>query len=487
MKRWQVWLIYFIIVVSTSGFAFYQYKKSKTEKLVKEKENLVFPSLEPSQVQAVSIQKGNVDIRMFRQDGGWRMSSPVTDIADGDLVGDWLESLFSETVRVIKSAGANWEEYGLDQDLSFVEITTVSDKKVSLNISRYSAFDGSFYIRKGSALLLGGTSWASLVEKKRDYFRSYKLFNIAEHPLTLNYNSKSFKAHLKWDNHGWQWETENSVFPLSHSQLESYWSSLSNISFEKVPYPDTKSFRAKFKLSEPAFEIRMEFKNNKSWSVKISPEIDGKVYALVSTRNHIFILRPDQKERILLTEQKIRDHRQPFQFNKNQVQAVELNGYGLNIHVKKEKNQWKLLKSEVDHDKVNTMIKSAGSLETKAAKPEQRKKWILDTEELEIVLNKITVLFAKQYFGKEKSFEKTAHLILKDKEEKEILKLELSDPFEFKTEKKDEDWQKIYVKSSLGQETMALNFQDMKSVFSSDLLKRDVKENKKQDTKEDKK
>ena len=471
MNHWPRRLIYLIVVVGTAGFAFYQYKQSQKEELEEEKKDLIFSSLESSEVQSVSIEKeeGKQNIHFFRQNEGWQMDSPVQDIADRDLIGDWLEGLFAEKIKVIKEKGVDWTEYGLDENLKFIEITTRSNKKFKLDISHYSAFDGSIYIRRGEELLLGGTAWAHLADKPWDYFRSYKLLNIGKHPTGLHYKSKLFTAHLKWDNYIWKWAEKDSAFPLSQSALESYWSFISNVGFEKEIYPDTEKFKKKFQLLIPDIELNMEFEENKSWSVKISSKIGGKFYVLVSTRGYIFTLNKEQKEKVLLLEKNIRDHRQPFQFKKDQAHFMDIKGYGLDIQLKKEKEKWVLLGEDNELERKSELNKEKKNTEKE-----------LNSEEVENVLNRTTVLSAGQYFGKEKSFAKTAHLILKDKEEKVILKLEFSEPFELKTKKEDtkKKSQVVYARSSAGQEVMTVRFENLKFVFSSSLLWKDEKENK---------
>ncbi|MDE0118962.1 MAG: DUF4340 domain-containing protein [Bdellovibrionales bacterium] len=524
MKRWLSRFIYFVIVMGTASFAFYQYRQSQEEKRKEEKQDLVFPSLELSQVKVFSIKKGDTYIYVLNQGGEWRLDSPVKDMADRDLVGDWIESLLSEKVKTIKEKGVDWAEYGLDQNVNSIEITTVSGTSLKLDISQYSAFDGKFYIRKEESLLLGNTSWASLTDKQGDYFRSYKALNIGEHPVALHYDSKLFKARLKWDNYNWKWSDSKegqkkspALFPLSHSELESYWSSFSNISFEKEVYPNTKGLRSKFKLNKPDIELQLEFKSKgvnlsessesstlekkeetpgnlkpdqyKKWSLKISPEIKGKFYAMVSTRDYIFTLSKEQRERVLLTEQTIRDHHQPFQFKRREAYFIEWKGYDLDMQVKKEKDKWMLVRAEEDK---------------KVSEADSKREW--NVEELKNVLNKLSTLSAKKYFDKKKSFVKTASLIIKDKKEVPILKLELSDPFEWQENKNSgfnglatkgkesksteklvpvetgiipDGYNKskmVYVRSNRGQEVMALDFKAVQSIFSSSLLRTNVEQ-----------
>ena len=463
-KRWLRRLIYFVVVAGTAGFAFYQYKQSQTEKQTEEKKDLVFSSLEMSQVQSVSIKRKDEGIYFFRKDGDWWLDSPVKDMADRDIVGDWLQGLLSEKVRVIREKGVDWEEYELAKNTKNIEITTISDEKLKLNISDYSAFDGSFYIRKGEQLLLGDTSWATLAGKDGNYFRSYKLLDAPEHPLSLRYSSGVFKVQLKMESYKWLWAGE-AAFPLSHSGLESYWTAMTNVSFDKEVYSDTEASRKKFKLQTPDIEMELKFKGDKSWSVKISPEMDGKFYALVSGRSYIFTLNQEQREKILLTEKRIRDHRQPFQFEKSQAYFMDMKGYGLDIRLGKEKEKWKLLQTPVAEKEKKGSEEKKNTLKSKIEKK-------LNEKELETVLNRIQTLSAKQYFGK-KSFVKTSHLILKDKDKKNILTLELSDPFESNGGKR------VYVKSSKGNEVMALSVKDVEYVFSPSLLKIDEEKEKK--------
>ena len=442
------------MVVSVAGFAFYQHKKSEKEKITEEKEALVFSELQPSEVQSISISQEEGSIYLIRKEQGWWMESPVKDLADTELVETWLDTLFTEKIKIIKEEGVDWTKYDLQDPIRFLEISLKSNEKFKLSISKYSAFDGSFYIRRGEQLLLGETSWAGIARKEEKDFRSYKLINIDLHPISIRYTSKPFLAHLLWHNRSWKWKEQNKTdtFPLSKPHLESYWSSLSNIYFGKEVYPNTEQLRKKYKLVSPDVQLQMEFEKNKKWSVRVSPEIDEKFYALISTRDYIFVLNKDQREKMLLTEKKIRDHSQPFLFKEDQVQLIEIKGYGVDIQAKKNQQKWELISSK---DKKEVNIK-----------------------DLDKVLRGIRTLSADEYFDKKKSFKPVAHLILKNKEGNTLLKLESSNPFKSKKEDDTRQNEMVYIKSNLSQDLMALHFSYLKPIFSS-LIKSEKKENKK--------
>ena len=496
----NVWfrrIIYLIIVSGTTGFALYQYKHSQKIKEKEEKKDLIFSSLKPAQVQNIFIQKEEGDIHLIRKADGWNMKVPVEDIADRDLTGDWLGDLFSEKARVINEKGVDWAEYGLDQNINSIELTTKSNGKLKLDISFYSAFDGSFYLRKGEKLLLGSTAWASLTRKDGDYFRSYKLLNISKkHPKNLHYKSQDFTVSLKWEGNKWKWENNNPFFPLSQSNLESYWSSFFNIQLEKEVYPNTDIFRKKFKLHEPSIEIYMEFEDDKKWSVKVSPENKDKFYVLPSTRDYIFVINKKQKNNLLLTNKKIRDHRYPFQFKRDQVHFIELKGYGIDLQAKKEEEQWTLLRGDLNKEIMNKfMPKSTNNTiqknmkEKKERREEHKnkskkielkkdKEIKLKESELQKTLNRINILSARDYFDIKKEFTKAAELVLKNEKKEELLKLDFSEPFKEEANKEEESFEEIkselvYVKSSAGKEIMTIRFDDLKFIFSRDLLQID--------------
>ena len=506
MNKKLNWLIYLIVVASTVGFAFYQYKQSQKTASEEEKQDRVFPSLTIKEVKSISLRHKEVYIYIVRaEEKGWLMELPLQDIADGDSVGQWIESILSEKVRVIskedkKGKGDSAEglslaqkaEYGLDKDIKTVEIKTKAGDIFKINVSHYSAFDGRFYLQKGKHILLGETAWAGLTDKKAEDFRSYKLINEGKRPTQMNYRSSVFTTNLLWENYKWQWPSTKQTkeakvknpFPLSQSQLESYWTALSNIRMEQNTYPNTKKFREQFNLNSPILNIDLKFDN--PWSVKVS-ESEGKFYILPSDRNYIFVLNEQQKKQMLLSKKDIRDHRQPFQFKKSEVKFIELKGQGIEATLKRKKQKWALQKPQKEtNTETNKESKIEAKIETnteanieanKESKIEAKietntevNKQInkeLNTDEPDNILNRLATFSATEYFGKDKVFEKNSYVVLKDKENKNLLRLDFSAPFGEKNKK-------VYVLSNLGQEVMAIDSENIKAVFSPSLF-REVK------------
>lgn len=429
-------IIYLLVVIGTAGFSFYEYKQSQTEEQLKHKQELVFPSLKASQIQSVQIIKNKKIIHFFRHNKKWRLKSPVKDKANNSTITDWIQGLLSAKVKIIKNKKGDWSEYGLTKKVTSVILTTKKNKQFVLDISYYSAFDGSIYLKKNDILLLGTTAFAQLSNKPTHYFKSYKILNNFETPIKLNYKSKSFIADLNWEDYKWKWNKKNR-FPINQSFLHTYKTQINNMEFQKKTYPKTKQNLKKFKLLNPDIKLNLEFKKDK-WFIKISRSVKQKFYALISTRDYIVALNKKQRDQIFLNIKKIRDHRKPFSFITDNAYFIEIKRKGLDIILKKENQQWVVSKNKNKTKKINI-------------------------HKIPNVLNKINRLLAHKYVGS-KSFIKPSYLIIKNKDKKNILELKFSVPFYTKSPK-------VYVQSSAGQEIMVLNLKDIESVFSGLLLK----------------
>ena len=479
-----MWLVYLAFVAGTALFAFYEQRQSQQEQEESAAKELIFPHLKPEKIQSIILKDEKADkkpISFFRERKGWKINSPVKDIADRDIIGDWLKTLLAEKVQLIKKEESNWAEYGLDKDIKTIEITTTYGKKLKVNISHYSAFDGRFYIQKGKNLLLGGTGWANLTSKDGDYFRSYKIINELERPSFIEYRSSSFSAHLKWENGSWQWagkkeqglDRRSGRFPLSQSQLESYWSSFKNISFEKekeqgkgqgAALEDSPTSR----VGKPIAEFRIGFLKGSAvespkdsslldvLEIKISPKKEGQFYVFVSDRKDVFALNQGKGKELFLTEQKIRDHSYPFQFERDRVAFVDIKGYGADIQFEKKRGKWQSLRTTKE--------------------PASK-------DELEEILDKIPYLSAEEYFKEPKTFKPTAHIVLKGKEGEALLHLDFGAPFvhshkedrlkvadlpskkDGKKPEEDKVTKQVFVKSRQGTELMALPWEDVQALF----------------------
>ncbi len=451
-------LMFLVLVLGVLTFTIYQYQVAKEEQSIEKTKGLIFPEIQgkEGQIQEIVLESLKEKIHLLRKDQQWRLLSPIKDLADEGSTYDWLEDLFSKKVKVIKKgSGIDWKGYGLSAKSRSLSVTDKAGKVFSLNISYYSAFDGSFFIRKGENLLLGDTSWAFLMDKKFSSFRSYKLLNIAGHPIALSYQSSSFALALEWKNYKWKWKGKPS-FPLSQSALESYWSALSTIQLdrENIQLLSEKQKR-KNKLLKPFVQLNLKFKGDKEWTLHLSPKIKNRHYALIATRNYIFMLQLHQASRVIQNSMSFRDHSVPFSFQKDQVANIEIKGEHATSQFKKKENEW--------------------------ARVNSKKKQSSDSEQVKKILSRLSRLTAKEYFGNQ-SFPTKLELLLKDKKDNILLDLKFSASFQLDKKvslnKPLMGNKMIYVKSSVTNEVVGIASKDFEKLLLTQMLEEKNKSEK---------
>ena len=454
-KSKKGFFIYLSFVLALSGFALYQYKADQKEQKQKAEKEKVFPSLQSYQVQKIQIIKKKETIELQSTKGSWRLIKPIEDLADEDNINNWLDGLLQQKAQIKKENDIQWEEYDLDKNTDSIKLVNSDNKTFQIHISRYSGFDGSFFIKKAEKLLLGGIEWAQVMNKSRSYFRSFKVINTKQHPVFLSYQSGGKKYSLKWKHYQWHWEENKKTYPLKSSAVESYWTALANMQFDKEPDAYTKKLRNKYKLHKPYIRLKLNFDKDKKWELKISPKVKNKYYAKVLGRNYVFSLPESRVQQILHKDMMFRDHNKPFKFDKSKVQTVIIKNQHIKLTLKKdEKDKWTVVE-KLKHSKSTTAESSK-----------------LDTKEIADVLSLVSILSAKKYFSKKKSFAAAAEIILKDKTGALVLHLKFSKPFTSKKHIKS-----VYVSSSQGREIMTLSIQDFESIFSKKFLKESKNEN----------
>ena len=88
---------------------------------------------------------------------------PVKDKADAKKSEDLIKELFNQEVEVISESTAQWGEYGLDPPFVWLKVKTKKEEQ-SLGIAGEANFDNRYFIKKGSALLLGLRGLAEINE-----------------------------------------------------------------------------------------------------------------------------------------------------------------------------------------------------------------------------------------------------------------------------------------------------------------------------------
>src|SRR5205085_1227186 len=92
----------------------------------------------------------------------------------------------------------NWAEFGLQPPGTTIEVKAAG-KTETLQISSKNAFDGSFYVRRGDELLLGGHGIAQIANRDPSSFRSKRLWRETSAKIeSVNAEINSEKTHGKF-------------------------------------------------------------------------------------------------------------------------------------------------------------------------------------------------------------------------------------------------------------------------------------------------
>ena len=467
-------------VVVLSGFAFYTYRSSEQQDSKKKQSLKIFGALSLSEVSEVEVQpfsaggldpsgkeasseepgftaRGLAPFRLVRGEGGgeWsiRQGGGWEDLADSRTVRDWLSSVLAEEAPVLEDKEPlSWGDYGLDKDYSTLSLRGGSEgQRVSVRISRESAFDGKFFLRRGDTLLLGEVIWGQLKSRGIKFFRSRRVVPRGESPLELSFHS----GEVQWsfiDREGeWQWSEgiKNPPFPLSSLSLREWWQELVSLRLQMegdIP-PDTPQMRKKHKLLSPGLSIQARFPGGRQWSLNLSPENGGMFYALVSKRKHLLPLTENEAQKLFLNADRLRDHGQPFRFQQSEVSEVKFHSGDLNLKLKKEEEgeKWVLKSPQAGQGELNP-------------------RWVGQ------VLNHLGNLKAQTYVG-QKPITPGTEITLRDSQNKVLLHLQMES-----VAGTGGDDKTLFVKSHKGQEVMTLATGDFQTLMSFQPFQKDSPE-----------
>ena len=324
IKKLPLFFVFFLVV----GYALYEYKKSLKEE-GKEGISLLKGKLE----DVKQIQLSPSSLLIIKEKGDWFLKKPLEDFVDFSELSRWFDALQNHKLKLIsEKSNIKWEDYHLS-NASTVEIIFSSGDSTVFSVSKKSSFDGKWFVKKEESLFLGDTDLGKEVnEKSVDSYRSKKLLHSFGHPVIVQFYKKGLKRPLKfsWEKSTWTY-LEHKTFPLDSTKMNMFWTELSSLKGDRIVGEANQSNLKKWGLKKPFVEIILGFKSQESkekksiseMSIHFSSVKDDKVYAHASERNYILeILKSNFKE-ILLSEENIRDHGQPFRYKKEKAFQIQ--------------------------------------------------------------------------------------------------------------------------------------------------------------------
>ena len=322
IKKLPVLIIFFAVV----GYALYEYKKNQSEGDTKDRTPLL--SGELKDVEKIRLSNASLSLLIIKEKGDWFLKKPLEDFVDFKELSRWFHALQDQKLKLIsEKPDIQWEEYHL-KNPAVVELTFSSGNVVTFSISEKASFDGNWFIKKEGRLFLGESDFGQEVnERTLDSYRSKKLLHSFGHPSTIKFQKKNQRPlNFTWKDSQWIY-SEDKTLPLDSNHLNTFWTDLSSLKGNQIASPVTKVNLQKFNLTKPFVEISLSFEKKEDTTViRFSSIKDGSVYGYASKRNYILKFSESDFEKILLSQDTIRDHGQPFRFKKETAFELQLQG-----------------------------------------------------------------------------------------------------------------------------------------------------------------
>lgn len=439
----------FILFFSVVGYALYEYRKSLNEEEA-DGDRLPLFSGNFNEAEEIQISNDKFSLLIKKDKGDWFLKKPIEDFADFEDLSRWFEALQSEKLQLIsEGSDIRWNEYHLT-DPSMVEIRFSSGKNITFSVSRKPSFDGNWFVKKDGKLLLAKSSLGTQVNTKTlDSYRSKKLLHSFGHPTKVKFQEQGSRSlEFTWEKSKWTYVGGGKDFPLDLSYMNTFWTDLNSLKGIRISGPKSKANIKKFGLLKPFVIVSLDFgKDRKTRLIRFSQVKEDKVQALVSTRNYILEIPKEDFENILLSKDNIRDHSQPFRYDKEAASWIKLQGYSFSYTAKKQPSD-------------STKEKGKADFVWNLIEPKDKK---IDSHKTSSLLNTIYNLEGKKYkkgsIGKIK-----ASLEIKNQNNAPVFKMQAGDSY---MEDKDEF---VWVQTSLSADKVAVLKESLDFVFKENPL-----------------
>ena len=419
--------------LAVGAWAFYEYKKSQTEQKQKAKAELFLPNLKLKELKAFQIIRKINRLSAKQKDSDWFLSQPVKDQADFKEISRWFDEIKNQKVQKIQMKNIDWKNYDLDQAPS-VKMNFANGKSLSFSVSAKSSFDDKYFIKKEGELFIGEKYFFTEVnEKDFDSFRNKKILPSLSHATQIKFQGKHSLT-LYWADYKWSMDKEKNKFPLDSNRLDDFWTEATSLKADEIKESVSPSSLKKYGLHKPQLKILFAYPGKeKPYILKLSPFKKDKAFMALSHRDFIFEISKEEMKKLILSQNDIRDHNFPFDYNINSASQIKRQNKDKSFAIQKEKNSWRFLNKKEQPSKRK---KGIVALKQKALKDTDSKKSDLkpgdskdirakrlDLKKVEDLLDKIKNLKGKKYKKAKNARQALRSIVIKNTDNKTIFEL----------------------------------------------------------------
>jgi hypothetical protein len=349
------------VVALVVGYAVYDYRSSQTETQVQSEQKLLLKA-DADQVQKISVSSNGHDIELEKDINGWKMTKPVVDSANSNLIEQFIEGIVTEKAQDTAAEGdkVDLSAYGLDQPKGVIQVTLNSGQSTKFAIGKVKNFQGDAYLQKNDEkkVWIVSSTWFSKIEKTPLDFRDKRVMrrsNAGTEKITVEKGKDQFQL-IKKDG---QWvSVQRPDWKLDQNKVRELLAEMNTTeALEFIAEGDARPEELKkWGLQQPPVRLILQTSSDpkvKPWVADFAAGSD-KVYRLhTSDPSLVMKISPTDfgKFQALKLDQ-FRDRTEPFYFDRAKVRQIEIKLGKDTIHLKADEAKAKELFNQFDKLKV---------------------------------------------------------------------------------------------------------------------------------------
>ncbi|MES2801819.1 MAG: DUF4340 domain-containing protein [Bdellovibrionota bacterium] len=363
-----------MLTVTFSGGVYYFTVIREAQKADQASSIVVY--LKKEQINYLEMQNKNVKFVFQKNDQGWNIEEPITDIADDQRLEEVLNQLTNEKQLAVakEGPGINWAEFGLDTPESFMVIKNNLGQSQKIFLSATKNFEGNHYARIDNVekILVVSPSWFNFTTEKLTYYREKSLYRgqiAAIKKITVR--SLNDKFSLVNTDKGWQ----SPVFEhyiLDQIKIRSMIKAIAeNTIQEYISEGDPSDMERNEKgLNKDYVEVIFETEKDR-WAVTVNMHATDKaLYALTEKPTYLVKLDLSQWELFgNLNLDALRDRKTMMTFDAKMVNRVFVRSGAKSLQLIKEDSKWRpeaenlIEKIKINNDDMADLINKVHDLE----------------------------------------------------------------------------------------------------------------------------
>lgn len=381
-KALYMWSAVTAVAIAAAVFDYQWDKRTQEQKSIADR----VLKLEASQVREIelilenpaSVTKDSIPlmtnkILLSKSEQGWRIKSPVEELADQSAVEGYVEWLAHERVsQVAAKEPIDWEGFGLETPKGSIQIKDEQGRAFKINVSNRKNFEGDAFLRRNDEekVFLGNAMWFSNIEKTLIEFRDKRILRIPVAEIK-RFQLKLAKVTLPFERKDSVWILATKpMWKLDQNRVRELIATLTGplvVEFKREGAIRPADLN-EYALEKSRSSIEVEVAEGMTWTAELSEHKDQNVFVRVSDPSMVVAISGGDGDKLSqVTADDFRDRKAPFELSRDKLKSIEMTKAGLGLRAEKEQNNWQVREktegTKVDGTQISGLIERLRNLE----------------------------------------------------------------------------------------------------------------------------